>query len=54
MALIWAEHQELDKEVADIIEVGLNKLDNYRSRTEQVPAYILAMGMFIPNYYITC
>ena len=40
----WEEHQEDHLDTADIVQKGLNKLTDYWTRTDDVLAYVLAMG----------
>ena len=49
----WEEHQVLHPKTAHIVQPGLDKLANYRGRTELVPAYVLAMGMVFITIDIT-
>lgn len=44
MTTRWKQQQAENPEIAHIIVAGLDKLEDYRDRTELVPAYILAMG----------
>lgn len=41
----WEEYQEEHPETFDIVQKGLNKLDEYHDRADAVPAYVLAMGV---------
>ena len=36
----------------DVIQAGLDKLGDYQGRTDEVPAYVLAMGEYQPLYII--
>ena len=40
----WEEHQEDHPDTAYIVQKGLDKLADYQTRTDDVPAYVLAMG----------
>jgi hypothetical protein len=44
MTVKWAEHQDNFPETSRIVEKGLDKLLEYSACTQQVPAYVLAMG----------
>jgi hypothetical protein len=45
MARSWETHQKKNPDFVDIVEEGLLKLEDYRARAEQVPAYTLAMSL---------
>jgi hypothetical protein len=40
----WEELAEEVEEARGIIEIGVEKLEDYQSRVEEVPAYVIAMG----------
>ena len=40
----WQEHQEDHPDTAYIVQKGLNKLVDYQTHTDNVLAYVLAMG----------
>ena len=44
MKRVWNELKVEMPEAAPIIDVGLSKLEEYRSRADLVPAYVVAMG----------
>jgi hypothetical protein len=46
MKRVWKEQKLKMPEAAQIIEAGLEKLEEYRARADLVPAYILAMGNY--------
>lgn len=46
MKIKWKQYRDDHPLVADVVEAGLDKLEEYRERTELVPAHVLAMGMF--------
>ena len=46
MKRVWKEHQVEHLETSDVVQEGLNKLDDYRDRADHVPAYVLAMYMY--------
>ena len=41
----WKQHQTEHPETFAIVQDGLNKLDGYRDRADNVSAYVLAMCM---------
>jgi hypothetical protein len=43
MKKVWEEHQHEHPETFDIVQEGLDKLEDYRDRADNVPAYTLAM-----------
>jgi len=43
MKQVWKEHQVEHPETCNIVQEGLDKLDDYRDRADHVPAYVLAM-----------
>jgi hypothetical protein len=50
MKRIWNEQKVEMPDAVPIIDASFNKLDEYRSRADLVPAYIVAMGNHsIPN-----
>jgi hypothetical protein len=44
MKIKWQIQKDKIPSVSQIIDKGLDKLEEYRTRAEMVPAYILAMG----------
>ncbi|PCH40310.1 hypothetical protein WOLCODRAFT_68329, partial [Wolfiporia cocos MD-104 SS10] len=40
----WKQLQAQNTQLSGIIQCGLGKLDQYRTRADRVPAYVLAMG----------
>jgi hypothetical protein len=44
MKRVWNEQKAAMPEATPIIDAGLDKLEEYRSRADLVPAYVLAMG----------
>ncbi|KAG2110488.1 hypothetical protein DEU56DRAFT_749813, partial [Suillus clintonianus] len=44
MVRIWSKQLDDDPDLAIVIQPGLNKLNDYRSRIADVPAYALAMS----------
>jgi len=46
MKRVWKEHQVEHPETSDIVQDGLDKLEDYRDRADHVPAYVLAMCMY--------
>jgi hypothetical protein len=44
MKRVWNELKVEMPEAAPIIDAGLSKLEEYRSRADLVPAYVVAMG----------
>ncbi len=50
MKRVWDEQKVTMPEAAHIIDASLIKLEEYRSRADLVPAYVVAMGnVSIPN-----
>lgn len=51
MAEKWKRHQDANPEFANVIDAGLDKLDEYFQYAQEVPANTLAMGkiMFDPS-----
>jgi hypothetical protein len=47
MIQTWQVQQEKYPELYDVIQVGIDKLEAYHERAELVPAYVLAMGMYV-------
>jgi hypothetical protein len=47
MAHAWECHQVKNPETAAIVDEGLEKLEEYRARTDLVPAYVLAMSLWL-------
>jgi len=45
MRRVWKNHQFDHPETYDIVQKGLDKLEEYRDYADDVPAYILAMCM---------
>ncbi|KAJ7936280.1 hypothetical protein B0H13DRAFT_1589692, partial [Mycena leptocephala] len=43
MIKAWEKQQVTHPETADIVQQGIDKLESYRDRVEDVPAYILSM-----------
>jgi len=43
MKKVWEEHQHEHPEMFNIMQEGLDKLEDYRDCADNVPAYILAM-----------
>ncbi|KAK6969568.1 hypothetical protein R3P38DRAFT_2814139 [Favolaschia claudopus] len=48
----WEKQQTRHPETADIVQQGINKLDDYRERVEDVPAYILSMRRFSYFFFV--
>lgn len=46
----WKQHQDENPDTADTVQAGLDKLEEYRERTELVPAHVLAMGMLMLHF----
>jgi hypothetical protein len=44
MKIKWQTQKDDIPGVSQIIDKGLDKLEEYRARADMVPAYILAMG----------
>lgn len=44
MATKWKQHRDANPEFADVIDTGLDKLDEYFMYAQQVPANTIAMG----------
>ena len=44
MKRVWNVQKDEMPDVASIINVGLDKLEEYRERADLVPAFVLAMG----------
>jgi hypothetical protein len=44
MKRVWNEQKAEMPEATLIIDAGLSKLEEYRSRADLVPAYVVAMG----------
>lgn len=44
MKQVWEQHQIDHPETYDIVQEGLDKLEDYRYRADDAPAYVLAMG----------
>lgn len=44
MKNVWNEQKVKMPDAAPIIDAGLSKLEEYRSRADLVPAYVVAMG----------
>jgi hypothetical protein len=44
MKRVWKEQKDEIPEAARIIDRGLSKLEEYHSRANLVPAYVVAMG----------
>ena len=44
MKRVWNEQRAAMPKATPIIEAGLDKLEEYRSRADLVPPYVLAMG----------
>ena len=42
----WSEYIEENPEVTEIVQCGLDKLNKYSEYIEDIPAYILALGMY--------
>jgi hypothetical protein len=43
----WEEHRDDSETPAkfyNVIQAGLDKLEDYQERTDDVPAYVIAMG----------
>jgi hypothetical protein len=51
MAHAWEFHQVKNPEMAAIVNEGLEKLEEYRARTDFVPAYVLAMSLWLWLYF---
>lgn len=43
----WKELQNGDPDATDIIQHGLDKLTTYREWIELVPAYVMAMSLYL-------
>lgn len=52
MTTVWEQHQHDHPETAHIVQKGLDKLEEYRDRTDLVPAYVLAMGESLASVYL--
>lgn len=50
MKQLWEDHQLEHPETYDIIQEGLNKLEEYRDRADDVPAYVFAMRKLILSH----
>ncbi|KAJ7017491.1 hypothetical protein C8F04DRAFT_979212, partial [Mycena alexandri] len=50
MIAAWERDQVKFPETAHIVQQGIDKLESYRERVEDVPAYILSMREFIHSY----
>jgi hypothetical protein len=48
MAHAWEKHQAKHPEMAAIVDEGLEKLEEYRARTDLTLAYVLAMSSSFP------
>ena len=46
MKRVWKGHQVEHPETSDIVQDGLDKLEDYRDCADHVPAYVLAMCMY--------
>jgi hypothetical protein len=44
MKNVWNEQKVKMPDAAPIIDAGLSKLEEYHSRADLVPAYVVAMG----------
>ena len=44
MAARWKQHCDENPEFADVIDAGLDKLDEYYNYAQEVPANTIAMG----------
>jgi hypothetical protein len=51
MKNVWMDHQVKHPESADIVQDGLDKLDDYHDRMDDVPAYVLAMSVYLFIYH---
>jgi hypothetical protein len=47
MISAWQKQQRSHPETADIVQKGIDKLESYRDRVQDVPVYILSMREFI-------
>jgi len=47
MKNVWMEHQGKNPDSANIIQDGLDKLEDYHDRMDDVPAYVLAMSTYL-------
>jgi hypothetical protein len=59
MAQVWKTYQGEHPETCNIVQAGLDKLDDYYDRTANTPAYAVSMSTFLwhfntksPNIYI--
>jgi len=52
MAQVWKTYQEEHPETHNIVQAGLDKLDDYYDRTANTPAYVVSMSMF-PSHFKT-
>jgi hypothetical protein len=52
MIKAWEKQQLSYPETAHIVQEGIYKLESYRERVQDVPAYILSMREFSILYYV--
>ena len=45
---VWKEYQDQHPETFDIVQAGIDKLEDYSNRTSLTPAYTVAMCTFSP------
>jgi hypothetical protein len=46
MITAWEKQQLMYPETAHVVQQGIDKLESYRERVQDVPAYILSMREF--------
>jgi hypothetical protein len=54
MLNVWKIHQDEHPNTADIVQKGIDKLESYSSRTDMVPAYTLAMSLYLFPLFLAC
>ncbi|KAJ7701897.1 ribonuclease H-like domain-containing protein, partial [Mycena rosella] len=52
MISAWQRQQRSHPETADIVQKGIDKLESYRDRVQDVPVYILSMREFILDFSV--
>ncbi|KAJ7358519.1 hypothetical protein DFH08DRAFT_686901, partial [Mycena albidolilacea] len=54
MITAWEKQQVIYPETAHIVQQGIDKLESYRERVQDVPAYILSMREFNISFLCRC
>jgi hypothetical protein len=54
MITAWEKQQVIYPETAHIVQQGIDKLESYRERVQDVPAYILSTREFNISFLCRC